>query len=984
MKKQTFLFYFFSILFLLGLITLDVFSLKHHFTQPDNVRTILQKRIGSPCQIQSARFSLNSGLIIEGVEIFSRNGNTRDKIFHARQLRVSFQPVSLLRGVRAPSSITIEDPDFYFEQNESGSWNVSEFIKSLPDAPEGTPQLFQTDITLNGGQLTLKSPFLLEKKASLEIKEVSLDARPIRNGKRMAFIGEGREELFGPVNFQGVWQEEKFDLSLKCDGLVINRNLVRRLAPDVQEAWEKYRVTGPANVEFNLQYEKPALSPGSSFPGNSNLDRKVFQQKIRVHPVGMQGRYEKFEYPLQNIRGTIEFTPERINITGLRANWDGKRIRIGGTADGYGPEDPLHLFISASDVPADQTLLDALDPEVRSFVEKLHVRGTVDVDARVTRKKGEQEPDHVVNIHPNNTKLNFEEFPYPFKNVRGTIVVRKKQITVQNVKAEPDIEIPLPDTTEAELNGQISLKTDDNPASEQDPDTSGENREKAGGEEVSSFSFDLNATAVPLEENLKFALPGDVQTVWNKLNPEGKANVQWEFHKDPDQKEPDHRIRAKFFDTRIQPDNFKSPIKQIKGNLQFRNNEVTFQNITGTWQTGQVSIKEGSLNTNGNRPEEAPFKLKVVGNHLPINEDLKQLVDSHGSSQALNMIQNVGTIDFRGQINRMPGNHSRGELDYYLTVNLTDVALSQQVRVSNINGKVNLQGKRERMDQGEFSPDSPDTNDTGRNDENGNSKNKPSPDYRHVLSGGVDLDGLTANKFPVDSLHCNFMKPTRSHFQFSDVSGRILNGNISDGSLKYNSDTDKFSISLRINDVKMDRFTRQLDVGKKEIKGRAGGHLKNLKGKLGDRKTWKGKGNLWFRDSKLWDIPLFLSIASKFSLEKQKPFNRGSVDFSVKDEKFNVHRMEFYSEDATLLGKGKIHFDGPLYINLKTKFTDSLTIPVISTFLGNLYTFQARGTFQNPKLAIKPLPFLFGDELEKPDETDDNEEDSKKSDESDR
>lgn len=150
-------------------------------------------------------------------------------------------------------------------------------------------------------------------------------------------------------------------------------------------------------------------------------------------------RYEKFAYPLTDIHGTLEMLDDHWTFRDLSGVNDTGIVTCQGQLDPVPEGSELLLDFDASNVPLEEELRDALgQPNMHQVWNDLRLRGMVDLKARVCYRTGESRPqvDFRAQFHSENTSIEPVHFPYRLEKLRGELVYRDGQVTIEKLRAE--------------------------------------------------------------------------------------------------------------------------------------------------------------------------------------------------------------------------------------------------------------------------------------------------------------------------------------------------------------------------------------------------------------------------------------------------------------------------------------------------------------------------------------------------------------------
>jgi len=903
MRRHSVLYYGIGFLVFLSLLIFDGYTLIGYLTRAENVRAVLSKRIGSSLTFEDHEFHLMEGITLSGVRMSSPSSSSEDgdTFFRTDRIRIRMTLLDLLQGKTAPSQITIRNPLLTLRQTEEGELNLQRF---LTPGDTDAPRRLTTNISVVNGTIELTDLPFLAPGRTIRPRNVTLDIRPIRDGTGFVFDGAGQDPYVGQVSVQGRYGEEGLRVNLTCEHLNIDPELVNTFSENLREKWKRYRLIGPATLTYQLNYR------------TGGDDSGLASQKLTVYPQGMSAAFQEFPYPVSNLHGSITFRTDRIEF-GVRSKSDDRFIRVNGAVEGYESEDAMNVALHLENIPVDERVYGALPPEVRSFVGKLNLSGSVDAEGYVSRSEGREDVAYSIRIHPRELKGRHEDFSYPVKELDGTVLVKPGQVRIDQLTGRPDLDREVPPDSKLQLQGVIDVGGGD---------------DKTG--EGSGYELRVSGMEIPFEPTLRDSVPGAVREVWKQLQPEGTGSVNWTIRKMNERSEARHRVDVSLSDCRIHPDTFDDPVQEVSANIQYDGEGIRLSGVKGTWNSGQIRVHNAHLRTG--KTSSQPFgTFSISGENLSVNPPLQEYVLS--DPDLVSAVKNQGNVDFRGQV-RWFRTEGDDELEYHVVANLEGLKVERLVTLSDIRGKLQLMGRLE----------------------------KNGTDQTRVLSGGINLNHLSVNGIPLTAFSANFIARD-DEVRLQDVKGQMTGGAIKKGSLLYRTDRKSFVGELNVSDLHLQNLLNKLGVQDKNLGGRLSGTTR-LEGRVTDRASWTGNGKLSLRNAQLWKLPVFLPVFMKLSITQQKPFTTGEVRFRIRDENVLVRRMKFQSETSRLMGKGRIGFDGDIKLNLQTEDIDPVTIPVIgwayNKVTSNLVTLQATGTLKNPSVTFTPLPFLFRENLD--------------------
>ncbi len=181
--------------------------------------------------------------------------------------------------------------------------------------------------------------------------------------------------------------------------------------------------------------------------GTVNFELRTWRQRADepVHQhlsLGLNGcwiRFNKFPYPLNNIRGGLEMTDGVWTLQGLEGSNNTARVTCNGSLAPV-PEQGNELVLSfeARNVPLDEQLRDALSPHVQQVWHNLQPHGVVDLTAEVRYFTAEKRFSVGVRAQPQPQTASIEpvHFPYRLDRLEGVLLYRDGHVTFEHCKAE--------------------------------------------------------------------------------------------------------------------------------------------------------------------------------------------------------------------------------------------------------------------------------------------------------------------------------------------------------------------------------------------------------------------------------------------------------------------------------------------------------------------------------------------------------------------
>ncbi len=159
---------------------------------------------------------------------------------------------------------------------------------------------------------------------------------------------------------------------------------------------------------------------------------------VLLTPNGCSVQYERFPYPIQNIRGVLEMIDDAWSFRNLEG-FNGKaRITGQGHLRATLEGNELLLNLSGAEVQLDEQLRDALRPNEQQVWHMLRPRGACNLSAEVRYVVEKQHLSVAVRAEtlPETTSIEPAHFPYRMDKLHALLEYRDGKLTIDRLRAE--------------------------------------------------------------------------------------------------------------------------------------------------------------------------------------------------------------------------------------------------------------------------------------------------------------------------------------------------------------------------------------------------------------------------------------------------------------------------------------------------------------------------------------------------------------------
>ena len=414
---------------------------------------------------------------------------------------------------------------------------------------------------------------------------------------------------------QGPFQVEAFVADLELDGRL------RDWTPEkFKELWDVYFPKVGASPKTSAGRLNTTMRAARSSP----QAEVVASADVELLDISM--KYRHFAYPIDHVRGKLSWTPKEMILKDvITLSVGGKPLRLNGKVINPGREAVADLQFDIDSLPIDDTLYQALPPEVKKVFDDFKPTGTVKGIARLHRDpplkagddpRGRVKFDAYIDLKPD-CSVTWVGLKYPVMSLVGQFEIHPNLWKFQNMRGK---------------NGQAMI------AAAGKVQQVGRDR---FGKEQFKVDIQIDAANLPFDQQLRDALLPAWQLTWKTLNPTGACDLKAKIAVVPGQ--PEHyRIEIKPREStgvnlRFNP--LTTPGAPPSGPLELRMGDVTgefvydtavvpptsMSKVGFTFQQAPVTFTQGQVDVK----DSGQFTLGVTGlevTNLRLDEGVRKLM----------------------------------------------------------------------------------------------------------------------------------------------------------------------------------------------------------------------------------------------------------------------------------------------------------------------------------------------------------------------
>jgi hypothetical protein len=502
-------------------------------------------------------------------------------------------------------------------------------------------------ITCKGGTLELGHSDVLAAGTTQIFHILDLAMVPT-TGYRYFVRGRLRNAVLGDWAVQGEIDLDTGDhrVRLSTGRLELGTPIRDSLKPALQDLWDKYKPSGPAEAEVHLVADAGATAPEPAF-------------RFTLRPRGMSLLYRNFAYPCEDVRGEMEFRADGFTIKNIEAR-SGKttKIRFDGSAGGYEAADPYHFRVELDDVPFDDKLKSALSAEARDVWGHFKPSGKMDARATVHKDRGGPEVKEriPVDLHLKDVALTYSGFPYLVEHATGEVRIDGDEVIIKRIQG-----------THGRTNLRISGRVD----------------------EVSKdavVDLDVQALTLELDGKLRDALAPKMREVFDRVGASGEIDLDVRIVRLAGS-EPHIRALARAKGNRMLFRDLPIPILLREGNIEFDGDKVRLDGLKGTVDPSGDLMVTGQITTGASG---TTTHLEVDGLGISIDERFRSRMPG-AVADALKTLKVSGIADVKLTYDERP-ERERTSIRVRVQMDLRKGTIGSEVPMEDIDGTVVLVG----------------------------------------------------------------------------------------------------------------------------------------------------------------------------------------------------------------------------------------------------------------------------------------------------
>ncbi len=618
-------------------------------------------------KVESVNFRTNGSVVINNLVIRPKKSRIENSdILKAKKVYAHFNPGSLL--FLRPSLNIIDVNDFVFNalyDLDTGWSNLSELtIKPPKSSPKKIPlidlkkgTLLYTKIT--GGQEQVAVSIPVEASLGFDEKlgqghNFSVTTATMSSGYGKSYLSgswkPGIITFAGGISsvivseFEMAWiidvlagelqydQGDDFSLKLRVDDM----HCLRSSEPNVLtlEVPAFLENTGLfATLQGFLDRYKPRgiIDVDLEFSGNfKKLGESNLKGTLDCNDIAFC--YYKFQYPIENLVGLIDFTKESVTLNHLSGEHGDCKFFFDGWCKHFGSDRQYKVQITSDNMSLDNELYDALDSRQKKFWSAFSPTGSAAVELQLNRQSRDNR-EIILTLDLLGVEAVYSNFQYPLSNLNGKLIFNHDKIVLSDITSQVN-------ERRISLNGEITNSNEDK----------------------SIYDIEINVNNIPLDSTLEEVLPEKHRELYTQFCLRGMADGDIEISS-LESGYLNYRADLSFKDSSLELEQFPLPISDISAQIVFTPDMIDINSFSGQYGENRISIT--GLFYPDPEQEKTSYQISINSEEMILNNEVYDLLPE-------SMINIIGKLEPSGEVNlgvALNKNNQDKPLDYTITIN---------------------------------------------------------------------------------------------------------------------------------------------------------------------------------------------------------------------------------------------------------------------------------------------------------------------------
>jgi hypothetical protein len=631
------------------------------------------------------------------------------------------------------------------------------------------------------------------------------------------------------------------------------------------------------------------------------------------------GALVAFPYPMEHVKATLQVREGYVRIVDASMRRGDASLSLNGRVNfGRGGPATPDLIVKATNVPIDQQLLDALPADRRQWLQKIGLRGKLDIEGRVfadpsaagptTRPAGTGgEIDHLgldLNIHLREGSIWPVEGTFAVSNLSGEMVLTPGRLGIKELIGQRG---------ESQVKTRGSISWEDN---------------------IPRVALNASAAGLLLDSALYKLLPESARAGWDQVNPQGTvdAEINYSGRFAPSTTAPAEEAATAGFEVTLHPRQLSiTPsvlpyrLEDLKGTITLLAGKVLLKEMTA--RHGNAVVR---FSGTGKLGESAMWDLKLAADDLPVDQEFQEALPK-SIATLLDNLKVGGKLSFAfDKLIYQQNGTPDADIDFAVKLTLNQSQLNVGMSMSDVEGGIDLNGtvRQGKLAELHGEVNLPKLKIAGRSSGNFHAQIDKSADEPRVRLGKM-----------------------RADLAGGDMAGQVEVAFPEDGPSSY-------AMSILLRNASVAELAGEREP---ELKGQLSASL-DLEGNWDDPASRRGRGDVLVGGKNMYRIPVVLGLLqiANLSLPISSPFTEATTRYMVQGQTVTFENISLRSSNMVMQGSGSLDFNTrKVELVFTTDNPNWPRLPFIQDLIEGarheLLQIHVRGTIQDPKVSATAM-----------------------------
>ncbi len=839
------------------------------------------------------------------------------------------------------------------------------------------------------------------EKLAQAVTNIRADFRVANDGYVLSDVSGnyGESQITSYVMQRGFHPGAKKQVQVKIQRLDLTEGVSSSLPAGLQKVIRDLHPTGRVDVDAGFLFDgRKWVTTGEILCPEMSLSYAGFPYRVERLSGKVELKGEQITFQGRTPDGGISISGE-VNMVGggilphaASAGGNpaggGAETPAGGQAAEAGrgvSQDASHITgvvrVRAEAIPLEERLLAACPQKVAEEVRTLELAGAVNVlsehhfsvpvrleesqwqaasghhgDVYFPEKEGfykqvgEVKTDHRIMLQLLNCSCRYKNFPYPLRNVRGTINIHNNDFTAENLMGDNnDATVVL--SCKARRNSGV-IPAEDSP--------------RAGGlTGMDDCVLQITGMNVTLDDEFYKNLPPTVERLFKYIRPSGTVNLRYAYQMNAGKKHERVEVDTPGGGITVTLPQLPYRLDEFKGKFVYDDGNVSLTDIKARHGTSRIAGRMHGQVVSENRWECHFREMNVDG--IRFDRDFLTAIPS-GIRGSITSVRPDGMLYYQGLMDVVYDSAAKRPftLSWKGEAGVTQGSFGgASIQLTNLAGGVNVEGKWDGTDFftfGELNLDSAFYQNVQLTQVQG-------PfwvDSRQMLLGGDAAKLIYAYNNRFSATQANAVQDTppagADQVPRQAVRARAVGGEVYGNLTMIFGEPSTFQFNAMLSKGRLEECAYL--TGNAKLRGNILATV-DLTGNTNSLRFLKGSGEIHLSDADIYELSTMASLLKILSLKEvnRKGFSSGDLRYTIDGNMIYMDRIEFQGDAFSLIGKGEMTFDRKVRLVFYSVMgRGGVNIPILRDLLhatgSQIMMLTMEGPLQNPVITQHPLPGL--------------------------